>query len=204
MQVLHGLIPAHAGKTSGPSYRVIRPWAHPRSRGENVDDGAVAVASYGSSPLTRGKRSRNDRSHPGPGLIPAHAGKTGVAAGRCRPCWAHPRSRGENDVGRSCHVPPAGSSPLTRGKPGPAPHAPSPAGLIPAHAGKTGLVGIYLRCRTGSSPLTRGKPRCRGSLRSRAGVHPRSRGENSHPAKLPSLWAGSSPLTRGKRSGTAP
>ena len=30
-----GLIPAHAGKTSGPSYRVIRPWAHPRSRGEN-------------------------------------------------------------------------------------------------------------------------------------------------------------------------
>ena len=50
------------------------------------------------------------------GLIPAHAGKTlRLARGRSC-CWAHPRSRGENDgaAGRCAVL--LGSSPLTRGK----------------------------------------------------------------------------------------
>ena len=33
-----GLIPAHAGKTHVDQALVGRPWAHPRSRGENRPD----------------------------------------------------------------------------------------------------------------------------------------------------------------------
>ena len=50
------------------------------------------------------------------GLIPAHAGKTSLLATVCGIIWAHPRSRGENQVraGRDGRL--SGSSPLTRGK----------------------------------------------------------------------------------------
>ena len=51
-----GLIPAHAGKTSPPPTRPPLPWAHPRSRGENISAGGSSRSSPGSSPLTRGKR----------------------------------------------------------------------------------------------------------------------------------------------------
>ena len=50
-----GLIPAHAGKTKAPPPETITTAAHPRSRGENVDDLGDAVPDCGSSPLTRGK-----------------------------------------------------------------------------------------------------------------------------------------------------
>ena len=71
-----GLIPAHAGKTSTVSARPPRNGAHPRSRGEN--DLAVNgnFDGNGSSPLTRGKRVAPPAPPVGPGLIPAHAGKT--------------------------------------------------------------------------------------------------------------------------------
>ena len=53
-----GLIPAHAGKT--PCADRHRPYrrAHPRSRGENRISVAVTDSGLGSSPLTRGKRLR--------------------------------------------------------------------------------------------------------------------------------------------------
>ena len=111
-----GLIPAHAGKTSIVSSR-FRAWrAHPRSRGENIIPASKASSSPGSSPLTRGKRVAPPAPPVGPGLIPAHAGKTGAPRlpGPCH--GAHPRSRGENrrrDPTRSHRM---GSSPLTRGK----------------------------------------------------------------------------------------
>ena len=52
-----GLIPAHAGKTGRAGRRAGDGGAHPRSRGENVDE----------------LRERFEDA----GLIPAHAGKTG-------------------------------------------------------------------------------------------------------------------------------
>ena len=70
-----------------------------------------------------------------------------------------------------------GSSPLTRGKPGGTPVGTPPAGLIPAHAGKT--LQIW-------------------SHRLRASAHPRSRGENPYNLAHQPLETGSSPLTRGK------
>ena len=152
-----GLIPAHAGKT--PTARLSPPCsrAHPRSRGENIVFVSVIAASRGSSPLTRGKPTRPERTGGRAGLIPAHAGKTAWGGDRSGAARAHPRSRGENDRSRRRRRSCWGSSPLTRGKRIPAPIRSSGPRLIPAHAGKTRVC-----------------PRRRRTCR----AHPRSRGEN--------------------------
>ena len=112
-----GLIPAHAGKTVTCDSMFVGIRAHPRSRGENQYDGPVAVQAHGSSPLTRGKRAAGAALRGGPGLIPAHAGKTCELEALPALVEAHPRSRGENrDYWRSPRGE-HGSSPLTRGKP---------------------------------------------------------------------------------------
>ena len=197
--------------------------AHPRSRGENERADLRDDRQQGSSPLTRGKLLEIPGKGHFFGLIPAHAGKTRFSRLSARETEAHPRSRGENDVGRSCHVPPAGSSPLTRGKPGDRAADRLPGGLIPAHAGKTATPnavscgstahprsrgenedrGLVVDDLGGSSPLTRGKPQ---TLKYRAGgveAHPRSRGENRSAVARSMACAGSSPLTRGKPDRTA-
>ena len=154
---LHGLIPAHAGKTGRGSQRTRATRAHPHSRGENyrltIDRGAYT----GSSPLMRGKPSLRRPRRGQNGLIPTHAGKTPNLSWRKSRSWAHPRSRGENVTCDSMFVGMRGSSPLTRGKHA-APHSTrEQIGLIPAHAGKTSY----------------------GHQSGRAWpAHPRSRGEN--------------------------
>ena len=71
----------------------------------------------------------------------------------------------------------SGSSPLTRGKPGPVELSTKKTRLIPAHAGKT---------------------RSRRAQHEKDAAHPRSRGENTAAdAEELQAW-GSSPLTRGK------
>ena len=95
--LLSGLIPAHAGKTLTNASQGTREPAHPRSRGENFSTPVMALASAGSSPLTRGKRGRARRGARPPRLIPAHAGKTSRVIWSVMSCPAHPRSRGEND-----------------------------------------------------------------------------------------------------------
>ena len=155
----------------------MRESAHPRSRGENRETGRIRVRSLGSSPLTRGKlppRSARGRRR---GLIPAHAGKTCFRRSVWRRGPAHPRSRGENDQGAPDHVWPAGSSPLTRGKPGLFSYTGHQCGLIPAHAGKTRHFAGGGACHA---------------------AHPRSRGENPVRCVDGQAASGSSPLTRGK------
>ena len=177
-----GLIPAHAGKTSDSSYSMSLPWAHPRSRGENLNAPLVKLPRTGSSPLTRGKPLRVCEARKHQGLIPAHAGKT--AGHRVPSCSiaAHPRSRGENRPCDSHSAAIAGSSPLTRGKrPGWARRGRA-CGLIPAHAGKT------RETRAGMEV---------------SGAHPRSRGENIGCLVGAIIVMGSSPLTRGKRPSPA-
>ena len=91
-----GLIPAHAGKTSSSGRLTLGTGAHPRSRGENEEQLFDYLDTTGSSPLTRGKLVGRVDGHPDHGLIPAHAGKT-----TRKGCAPFPRR---------------GSSPLTRGK----------------------------------------------------------------------------------------
>ena len=175
---MSGLIPAHAGKTTGRQVSRSAPWAHPRSRGENTCGLARADIVEGSSPLTRGKPLDAPANGAVRGLIPAHAGKTGVGIGGGLPSEAHPRSRGENTTATSSAASMMGSSPLTRGKLDARPRGRNHRRLIPAHAGKT--------C-------------CRAWIATRRGAHPRSRGENPRAGKPCALSMGSSPLTRGKR-----
>ena len=215
-----GLIPAHAGKTRVVGVHDAVSWAHPRSRGENSTQLRRDIWNRGSSPLTRGKRVDAVPDVRASGLIPAHAGKTergdvGPLSG-----GAHPRSRGENyPISPAAH-PRTGSSPLTRGKPGPPGLSGAFAGLIPAHAGKTDGLATLSHALSGSSPLTRGKrkPAARRGEPARlipahAGktgrwseprrpprAHPRSRGENRCGDACGVVSAGSSPLTRGKLS----
>ena len=112
------------------------------------------------------------------GLIPAHAGKTSISRTTARFAPAHPRSRGENPLPDETPPPPAGSSPLTRGKRVRDRCGQSMLGLIPAHAGKT---------------------RRRQARGSGGRAHPRSRGENESRDAHSSEPTGSSPLTRGKQ-----
>ena len=178
-----GLIPAHAGKTDTGGVSTYGHGAHPRSRGENCASNVARKPSWGSSPLTRGKRWVSSVERFRLGLIPAHAGKTRTWRSTSPPAQAHPRSRGENvnDVGAALAA--RGSSPLTRGKPCPPRRASAWTGLIPAHAGKTDTGGVS----------TYGH-----------GAHPRSRGENATTSTTDGIFAGSSPLTRGKQSSGCP
>ena len=175
-QVL-GLIPAHAGKTTGSRAGWRCPTAHPRSRGENPSWSAWVRSIRGSSPLTRGKLLSADRALSGRGLIPAHAGKTQTRAAARLTRRAHPRSRGENWAASRRWRSLSGSSPLTRGKRTASYTLTMSPWLIPAHAGKT------LRSRKASA---------------RQWAHPRSRGENGEAHRWASSSSGSSPLTRGK------
>ena len=177
-----GLIPAHAGKTTGRATVSTVATAHPRSRGENAAcEGGVSAGS-GSSPLTRGKRFCELRVSFDAGLIPAHAGKTTAGAGKLTTEKAHPRSRGENGHTKGTLKCTSGSSPLTRGKPRVGGRRRARVRLIPAHAGKTLVVNV-------------------GDVGQQA--HPRSRGENPRGRAPRTLTRGSSPLTRGK-PGTSP
>ena len=91
-----GLIPAHAGKTVRACKFDLVFRAHPRSRGENDPQQPHREPHEGSSPLTRGKQAAIGRRCAQRGLIPAHAGKTGLHYTSRTVYRAHPRSRGEN------------------------------------------------------------------------------------------------------------
>ena len=171
------LIPAHAGKTAAAAVESPYGGAHPRSRGENLKWGCLAVAVLGSSPLTRGKLYAELSAQVDDGLIPAHAGKTCRGRNCHRETQAHPRSRGENTGVSSASVAVGGSSPLTRGKLRSHAEADPAPGLIPAHAGKTFQAELEM-------------------IQERA--HPRSRGENCDADDFETVAQGSSPLTRGK------
>ena len=131
------LIPAHAGKTKIAQFSQFSPPAHPRSRGENMSLDHLRAVVRGSSPLTRGKPIWLLSASMHVRLIPAHAGKTCSLPRSHRRVRAHPRSRGENRMGRTTSQGACGSSPLTRGKLSAVWVVISVFRLIPAHAGKT-------------------------------------------------------------------
>ena len=172
-----GLIPARAGKTSGPRVVLSASWAHPRAGGENLPTSRTGTGSCGSSPRGRGKREVRGRSRPLRRLIPARAGKTQWRAANRSIVRAHPRAGGENCYNTSGNRGVTGSSPRGRGKPIPHLLDGSNVGLIPARAGKTSAHS-------------------RMSRPSRA--HPRAGGENTTQNVPFLLSMGSSPRGRGK------
>ena len=113
---LHGTIPAHAGKTSGPGGLGRPVGDYPRSRGENLHFVLKCVHWRGLSPLTRGKPHKLSLSRSGRGTIPAHAGKTHGHHWAGLSTRDYPRSRGENYAATELLGKRMGLSPLTRGK----------------------------------------------------------------------------------------
>ena len=136
--IASGLIPAHAGKTTGAASSLASGAAHPRSRGENEITMTTIILNGGSSPLTRGKPEYQFCEWLLRRLIPAHAGKTFLPVRVPLFQGAHPRSRGENGIFPMFSVIFQGSSPLTRGKQQRSRCTCCRMRLIPAHAGKTG------------------------------------------------------------------
>ena len=180
----------------------------------------VAGTTAGSSPLTRGKQTPRTGLSEGRGLIPAHAGKTRASRPGAAGFSAHPRSRGENQVGCQRLKQVCGSSPLTRGKPYARHSGTVGHRLIPAHAGKTARLVLrgrrvwahprsrgenplwlfYRENTAGSSPLTRGKPHGLAELKYIARLIPAHAGKTSTRKRASNPDSGSSPLTRGKQA----
>ena len=175
-----GLIPAHAGSTQRLTWWSCGSPAHPRSRGEHRLVPVGSARFLGSSPLTRGAQLCDRHNTPPPGLIPAHAGSTSPPWRRCLPSRAHPRSRGEHNLGFCFELRDSGSSPLTRGARSVSGRGLHVFGLIPAHAGSTRSLW-WRKCQRWA--------------------HPRSRGEHCSNSARRSRSAGSSPLTRGAPGG---
>ena len=108
-------IPAHAGNTAQGWRLPLATPVHPRTRGEHGLSVDPAEYEAGSSPHTRGTRTRYTRTHEYIRFIPAHAGNTTARMELEEVTPVHPRTRGEHLV-RLAEVQPAhGSSPHTRG-----------------------------------------------------------------------------------------
>ena len=135
--VIEGLIPAWAGKTSGSRKTRDLSTAHPRVGGENVSLDKAGHGVFGSSPRGRGKQGDWSGLQRRVGLIPAWAGKTTASKLSSRPATAHPRVGGENMSITQRAMRTVGSSPRGRGKPPGTNFFMRGFRLIPAWAGKT-------------------------------------------------------------------
>ena len=171
-----GIIPALAGNTTSWRRPPPSPGDHPRSRGEYIFGMSLRFAASGSSPLSRGIRSRISPSCWIGGIIPALAGNTFSSRLWMVSSGDHPRSRGEYRPEVLPPQEPYGSSPLSRGIPdvvlSPGPRK----GIIPALAGNTFPQWMLL---------------------SMVRDHPRSRGEYDSDSATEWPQRGSSPLSRG-------
>ena len=109
------IIPALAGNTYIGNLLIPRTRDHPRSRGEYRSPASGSSRRCGSSPLSRGIRSRAEGNHGGYRIIPALAGNTAMPHPLRPGPWDHPRSRGEYSRIPLRMRPKVGSSPLSRG-----------------------------------------------------------------------------------------
>ena len=182
---------------------------------------AAGVKWSGSSPHTRGLLRHAPYGGQPVGIIPAHAGFTGLWGPRTSWPWDHPRTRGVYVTSHGPRVTPEGSSPHTRGLHG------VPRGLhhvlriIPAHAGFTTAHrrhpprppdhprtrGVYWYGSRaghgvpGSSPHTRGLRGEALTLPRWPGIIPAHAGFTTYQNVIDSATDGSSPHTRGLLDG---
>ena len=158
MPVLHGSIPACAGKPRPGTAFCRERRVHPRVRGEASAKAAAYPATRGPSPRARGSRLLITKSRTTMGSIPACAGKPPHFSASRASRRVHPRVRGEARSGAIVTGSMRGPSPRARGSL----HYP-----------------IDGNPNTGSIPACAGKPPQRRWSRSRNRVHPRVRGEAS-------------------------
>ena len=70
-----GITPAHAGKSFGIIWAILRGKDHPRTRGEKRIEGFLDFLYLGSPPHTRGKEKLIEQNLLITRITPAHAGK---------------------------------------------------------------------------------------------------------------------------------
>ena len=110
-----GIIPAYAGSTRSGCGTTFSGRDHPRIRGEHVNLLIVSDFPPGSSPHTRGARSRVHRHRRPERIIPAYAGSTTYDKTGSYLEPDHPRIRGEHRMLGDDATLAGGSSPHTRG-----------------------------------------------------------------------------------------
>ena len=177
---LHGITPAHAGKSCRPARRWSCPRDHPRTCGEKLELQAKLYLTRGSPPHMRGKVKFLLHVIGHLGITPAHAGKSRWQIIR-RP-WNrdHPRTCGEKVFVPGRAGMGAGSPPHMRGKSVRTGQSGYGRGITPAHAGKSCLGG-GIACIVGD--------------------HPRACGEKTTRENAPVTMLGSPPHMRGKDFG---
>ena len=154
------IIPAHAGFTEDEAAAGAGVMDHPRTRGVYFSSPWKTLRSRGSSPHTRGLRSRRSSLVFLSGIIPAHAGFTRRVVVVSWTRRDHPRTRGVYLVFQRPTSVQMGSSPHTRGLHVRGGAAGAGAGIIPAHAGFTSSVP-FLSVPRPDHPRTRGVYRYR-------------------------------------------
>ena len=131
----------------------------PACAGFTLGDGDGSHLDSGSSPHTRGLLFVRRRSSRSRRIIPAHAGFTPMSAPSRPGTPDHPRTRGVYFPMPRHKVRRRGSSPHTRGLPGPGVAGDRVPVDHPRTRGVYSLVIHVLREAGGSSPHTRGLPR---------------------------------------------
>ena len=135
--IMKGITPAQAGKSSWRCSRHCPEWDHPRTGGEKGAGIRPPHYHLGSPPHRRGKVMNPSKTGALPGITPAQAGKR---AGRISPSgksWDHPRTGGEK---RPCSIQKHtvwGSPPHRRGKGRYLGMVEQQLGITPAQAGKS-------------------------------------------------------------------
>ena len=132
-----GIIPAHAGLTTGDRPTVTRARDHPRACGAHNPVPANGRVGGGSSPRMRGSRFRYGFETIHFGIIPAHAGLTRFSR-KVNQCFRdHPRACGAHKPKTIKGKEKMGSSPRMRGSLSRKVRFENSFGIIPAHAGLT-------------------------------------------------------------------
>ena len=137
IQRLVGITPACAGNRRTGRGARLRPWDHPRLRGEQFSCGHTATIELGSPPLARGTAAYLVSIISSAGITPACAGNSQSSRYSAHKAGDHPRLRGEQEyAGREKPVA-EGSPPLARGTVGYTQMFPLADGITPACAGNS-------------------------------------------------------------------
>ena len=181
----NGIIPAHAGLTSGVSWIRRRIRDHPRACGAHCERRYESASGEGSSPRMRGSHYMPLSYLTPKGIIPAHAGLTTDSTLLCTHRRDHPRACGAHLSDNLNQLVRLGSSPRMRGSQDGLLGFGEIEGIIPAHAGLTRqrrrayhtnrdhprACGAHQPVPCASLADMGSSPRMRGSQRRRFDVH---------------------------------